>query len=162
MWPLLLDLGTEASVQVCTGTSDNTDTNTEVKQTSASADPGADSSASFQPIIAKKTCCTVRKICKADTHFIQSIVCSQLFLRNRHMREVLANRVVIMWPKYHVANVCCINALEAVQWNRCYLRASALSCWNRDPRHVCPCWKSSRALQLSCLPEKGVSCSVKL
>lgn len=162
MWPLLSDLGTEASAQLCPGTSGNTGTNIGVKQASASAKPGADPRDSFQPVIAKKMYCTVMKICKADTHFIQSMICSQLLLRNRYTDEVLANKVVTTWLKYGIGNVCCINALEAVQWNRCYLRASALSCWNRDPRHVCPHWESSRALQLSSPPEKGVSCSVKL
>lgn len=95
MWPLLLDLGTEASAQVCPGTSDNTGTNIEEKQVSASAEPGADPGDSFQPIIAKKMYCTVMKICKADTHFIQSVVCSQLLLRSRYTDEVLANRVVM-------------------------------------------------------------------
>ena len=96
MWPSLLDLETEASAQVCPGTSDNTGTNIEGKQASASAEPGADPSDSVQPIIAKKMYCTVMKICKAATHFIQSIACSQLLLRSRHMDEVLANRLVIM------------------------------------------------------------------
>lgn len=115
MWPSLLDLETEASAQVCPGTSDNTGTNTEVKRDPASAEPGADPSDSVQPIIAKKMYCTVMKICQADTHFIQSIACCQLLLRSRHMDKVLAYTLVIIGLKYLIGSMCCINALEAVQ-----------------------------------------------
>lgn len=63
VWPLLLDLGTEASTEVCPGTSDNAGTNIEVKQASVSAEPGADPGGSFQLVIAKKVYCAVLKIC---------------------------------------------------------------------------------------------------
>lgn len=65
---------------VCTGTSDNTGTNSE--DAPSSAEPGEEPSDYFQPIFAKKMYCTVMKICEADTPFIELIACSQVLFRN--------------------------------------------------------------------------------